>query len=297
MFNKIRKYFKDSFARKKARRFFQKYPYEIITCETAQYGKVEYAVWKNPIADITILNEDEINFYKKFIKKGDLCIDIGANVGDTTVPMAIVAEKEGLTLAFEPNPHIFEITKANAALNQDKTNIVPIPYAITETEGDFFYSSSEASFGNGGISQSKEETKKHGKFVLEQKISGVNLEAYLLKNYPQYIDKLSYIKIDTEGYDIIILNSIQNLIKKYTPFLVVECFSEANLEERKKLLRFFEERDYTLYYFSAFSQRADTVLLNENNLMNWDNFNFYAIHKDKKLKKKKKIFNQTDRSC
>lgn len=283
MFNKIRKYFKDSFARKKARRFFQKYPYEIITCETTQYGKVEYAVWKNPIADITILSEDEINFYKKFIKKGDLCIDIGANVGDTTVPMAIVAEKEGLTLAFEPNPHIFEITKANAALNQDKTNIVPIPYAITETEGDFFYSSSEASFGNGGISQSKEETKKHGKFVLEQKISGVNLEAYLLKNYPQYIDKLSYIKIDTEGYDIIILNSIQNLIKKYTPFLVVECFSEANLEERKKLLRFFEERDYTLYYFSAFSQRADTVLLNENNLMNWDNFNFYAIHKDKKL--------------
>lgn len=283
MLNKIFKYFKESFARKKARRFFQKYPYEIITKDTQAYGKVEYAVWKNPIADITIPQEDEINFYKKFIKKGDLCIDIGANVGDTTVPMAVMAGKEGISLAFEPNPHIFEITKVNASLNKDKTNIIAIPYAITETEGDFFYSSSEASFGNGGISESKADSKKHGKFVLEQKISGINLEAYLQKNYPQDIHKLSYIKIDTEGYDIIILHSIQNLITTYTPFLVVECFSEATLEDRRKLLSFFEERNYKIYYFSHFSQNAETILLTPNNLMNWDNFNFYAVHKDKKI--------------
>ena len=50
-----------------------------------------------------------VDFYKKCIKKGDFVIDIGANVGDTTVPMAIAAGAEGLTLGFDPNPYVYKI--------------------------------------------------------------------------------------------------------------------------------------------------------------------------------------------
>ena len=39
------------------------------------------------------LREDKIKYYQNFIKEGDLAIDIGANIGDTTVPMGLVAGK------------------------------------------------------------------------------------------------------------------------------------------------------------------------------------------------------------
>jgi hypothetical protein len=45
-----------------------------------------------------------------------------------------------------------EFCDSNASLNKDKTNIVPINFAISQTEEEFYYISSEASFCNGGIS-------------------------------------------------------------------------------------------------------------------------------------------------
>jgi len=50
-------------------------------------------------------------------RKGDLAVDIGANIGDTTVPMALVAGSEGMVLGFECNPVIFEILAVNEKLN------------------------------------------------------------------------------------------------------------------------------------------------------------------------------------
>ena len=150
MFN----YLKESFARKKARRVTAKYPYEIDSFQLEKEGKVQFANWKNPLIPPKAITQAEINFFRRFATPGSFSIDVGANIGDTTVPMAIAVGKEGLTLGFEPNPMTHEILDANAQLNKTKTNIVPLAYAVTEEEGEFFYSSSEASFGNGGVSAS-----------------------------------------------------------------------------------------------------------------------------------------------
>ena len=123
-----------------------------------------------------------VDFYKKCIKKGDFVIDIGANVGDTTVPMAIAAGAEGLTLGFDPNPYVYKILEKNASLNRDKTNIKPHCLAISTEEDSFYFISSEASFANGGIATTKES--KHGKFIYPEKINGVNLMQFLKKITP-----------------------------------------------------------------------------------------------------------------
>ncbi len=218
-------YWKESLSRRRARRITQEYPARIEKFPIENIGDVEFANWTNPLVahlkQLTV-SASIIGFFKQFIKEGDLAIDIGANIGDTTVPMGLCTGVTGLTIGFEPSPYAFKILQKNATLNLDKSKIIGFPYAISDVDDEFFYISSEASFSNGGISKTKES--KHGKFVYPGKIKGVNLKNFLEENYSQWLNKLTFIKVDTEGYDKEILKSIADLISKYKPVIVAECF-------------------------------------------------------------------------
>ncbi len=113
-------YIKSSLARKKARRVTQEYPPKVETFDIGKYGKIEFANWSNPLVSQIKIDSEMIEFFNQFIKEGDLAIDIGANIGDTTVPMAVCSGKTGLTVGFDPNPMVLKILEKNASLNSDK---------------------------------------------------------------------------------------------------------------------------------------------------------------------------------
>lgn len=54
---------------------------------------------------------EEFLVLRKLIKKGDLVIDVGANVGVYTLYLGKLAGETGAVVAIEPNPEIFEILK------------------------------------------------------------------------------------------------------------------------------------------------------------------------------------------
>jgi FkbM family methyltransferase len=249
------KYVKESFRRKKARRISQEYPHIIDIFNLPRDGRIEFANWENPLAPKIEINQSYVDFFRKFIKEGDFVIDIGANIGDTTVPMAIAAGKNGLTIGFDPNPFVYKILEINASLNKDITNISVFPFAISRQEEEFYYVSSEASFANGAISPVI-DSKKHGKFVFPKKIKGIVLTDFLRRKYKDSLNKLSLIKIDTEGYDKEILKSIPEIINEYKPVIVVESFVNNTEEEKMELFQVLKDYNYTIYRFDDFT--ADT---------------------------------------
>jgi FkbM family methyltransferase len=277
-------YWKESLARRKARRITQEYPAKIEKFHIENIGDVEFANWSNPLVahlkQLTV-SSSIIGFFKQFIKEGDLAIDIGANIGDTTVPMGLCTGVSGLTIGFEPSPYVYKILQKNTTLNLDKANMVGFPHAISDVEDEFFYISSEASFSNGGISKTKES--KHGKFVYPNKIKGVNLKKFLEENYSQWLDKLSFIKIDTEGYDKEILKSITDLISKYKPFIVAECFGGLTDEDKMELFEIIEKQGYDIYYVYEHDINAKVIKLEtKKDITKWkETINIYATPKRK----------------
>jgi len=269
-------YFKKSIARKKARRVFQVYPHEIKTFHLESEGDIQFANWLNPLVIHQVPNQAIVTFFKKFINPGSLCIDIGAYIGDTAIPMSLAAGKDGLTLAFEPNPHTSKILDINVSLNKDKTNIEAFPYAITETDGEFYFNSSEASFANGGLSEHRES--EHGKFGLEEKVIGKNLEDFLNRKYENWIPKISLIKIDVEGHDKEVLQSIASLLEKYKPNVIAECNKRLTKEQRFELFDSLALKGYKLFYFDDFGIEENVVKLEREDMMVRKHFDFYAIH-------------------
>lgn len=270
-------YIKTSIRRKRARRITDEYPHSIINFDLEGDGLIEFANWENPLVTPVALSQSDVDFFRKFIKKGDFVIDIGANIGDTTVPMAIAAGKEGTTLGFDPNPYVYKILEVNSALNRDKTNIIPVCSAISTKEEEFYFISSEASFANGGISPTRES--RHGKYICPDKVKGVNLLEFLNKNHKALIEKLTFIKIDTEGYDKEIIKSISDLISELKPVIVAESFGKSSDEAKMELFEIINVHGYKLYYFEDFKHNAETREIKKpEEMCNWrKTINIYAI--------------------
>lgn len=273
-------YFKRKIDKKIARRVTKKYPTRIDSFETKDFDSIKFANWENPLVKEKILHQYNIEFFQKFLSKGDTALDIGANIGHMTIPMSYACGKEGLVLAFDPNPFVFEILTQNIALNPEYTNIKANNFAITETDGDFFYNSSEASFNNGGISS--EKVNRHGKYALETKIKGVHLKKYLSENYSEQLLKLKLIKIDTEGYDIEIIKSIKDLLLEYKPVVITECFGRNPVDKKFEQFEILNSIGYQLYYFSDFVGDAtiEPIKIKED-MLKVKHFDLYAIHSSK----------------
>lgn len=224
---------------------FTAYDFKVVEFDLEKEGKIQYAQWQHPGEHITTLVQDNVDFYRKHSQKGDFVIDIGANEGDTTVPMALAVGKEGLTLALEPNPHVYKVLEANAKLNPAQTNIVPLNFAATSHDGEFTFGSGDPSFGNGGIVGFTHNQARNVRFQFE--VTGKNLENYLRTHYADKLSRLALIKIDAEGYDKEIIKTITGIVREFKPTLITECFGPSTAEEKKELYALLTGLGYEVF--------------------------------------------------
>jgi FkbM family methyltransferase len=238
-------YFKQSFARKKARRKFQQYGTRVDQFRLAGGEVIEFANWLNPLIKPKEITQHELNFFRQYIKEGSLAIDIGANIGDLTVAMAVAAGANGLVLGIDPNPVVFRVLEENAKLNKGKANIAPLQLAATEEEMDFYFASSEASMGNGGLITDLNDNR-HGKFKQTAPIKGVNLGKYLEQHYAEWLPKISLIKVDVEGLDYFVLKTLQPILEKYHPVIITEVFHDISDRQRTDTFHLLKKYNYTL---------------------------------------------------
>ena len=180
-----------------------------VIAKTA-YGFPMIARWQDNMNRISF--EGSYGIVAEFIKdlpRDVLFIDIGANQGCTSILASRVFNKsknsKGAIMAFEPSPSIFNLLTENILLNKCD-NIYTFKKAISSEEAELFLD--ETNPGNSGGSH----ISNKGSSVVA---SPINLDdVKLIGNY-----KDVYIKIDTEGYEISVLNGLNelfdaNLIRK-----------------------------------------------------------------------------------
>ncbi|MSU76154.1 FkbM family methyltransferase [Patescibacteria group bacterium] len=258
------------------RRTFKEYGTVVQTIELAD-GPVQFAKWQHPLEAPGDFDQSHLDFFKQWVKSGDMAIDIGAFTGDTAVPMALAAGG-GPVLALEPNPYVFKVLEENAGLNTDRTNIVPLNFAATDTDGSFTFEYSDASFCNGGfLSKIKDQAGEHKaqhKYKLE--VQGQDFERYLRTNYADQLSSLTFIKIDAEGYDKEIIRSLSKLLKEFHPVVITECLPALDDGERHELLKSLTDNGYIPYRLNGFTE-TPTERLTEENSKDRSHFDILAV--------------------
>jgi FkbM family methyltransferase len=231
---------------------FAEWGHEVREFVLPREGAVQFAQWRHPCDRPAAITQEEVDGLRRYIQAGDLAIDIGAHSGDTTLPMALAAGPAGLVLALEPNPYVFEVLRQNALLNRQRARIAPLCFAATETDGSYVFHYGDASFCNGGMPLGRRWTPWRRKYPL--KVTGHNLLRFLREDYAPWLPRLAYVKVDAEGADRAILESILPLIREVRPVIRTEVFRKLPAHERRRLFDLLTGSGYDLFRFEGGAQ-------------------------------------------
>ena len=176
-----------------------------------------------------------------------MVIDIGGFSGDTPILYANAVGTSGKVIAFEPNPHSFDILKVNSEINTH-LNIHPVNKAITEVEGTYTFHYSDLEYCNGGFASEIDFGVGATGHVVPLDVSGVNLSNWIDDNLTaDEINRISFIKIDTEGYDYKILRSNKSLFTKIRPVLEVELYPALSIREVEEMYNTLTDIGYGVF--------------------------------------------------
>ncbi len=148
------------------------------------------------------------NFVLKTIKRNDLVIDLGANIGYYTLIFAKLVGENGLVLAFEPELSNFNILKKNVRENGYK-NTIPENMAISNKSGKFELYLSKTNTGSNRMFESKIEDND---WVQEVEVK--TLDEYL--KLASIKKDISFIKMDIEGSEYFALEGMSRVLNTNT---------------------------------------------------------------------------------
>lgn len=149
-----------------------------------------------------VWEEYETELFKKNLKKGDVVIDIGANIGYHTLIAAELVGSRGHVYAFEPDPHNFQFLEKNVNANKYK-NVTLINKALSNKKGrSKLFLSNEDNYGDFRIYDSQD------------KRPSIDIELITLDQYFSKNKKIDVIKIDVQGAEGLVLKGGTSLLKR-----------------------------------------------------------------------------------
>jgi len=176
---------------------------------------------------------------KASLSRGDVFIDIGANIGYLSLIASRQVGPAGRVLAFEPNPATAEILRQNLRRN-DAANVSVREMVCSDRSGsvDFFTG-----------------TKRHsGRASLSQENSGgtavVPAQCCMLDEIleNEQLPGIALIKADTEGAELSVLAGAKRTIRKFHPMVLVEIdphLLSAFDAKPADIFQFFKELGYS----------------------------------------------------
>lgn len=220
------------------------YGFVVESAELPGDGRIEVVRWLHPNACSPFPDPQQIRNLRRFLHSGDVAIDIGAHIGDSALPLALAVGPSGAVLALEPNPFVFPTLAKMATLNPDKTNIIPLQIAATRADGPIDLQYGERGYCNGGVHEGVSQWV-HGS-TYDVTVEGRHLPSLLAEQYGALLSRVRLVKIDAEGYDLAILETMDELLQTRRPYLQVEFFNEKKSPKgyRRRLLDFLVASRY-----------------------------------------------------
>ena len=142
---------------------------------------------------------------KNCLRHSDTFLDVGANIGLMSLYASFLVGDKGKVYSFEPEPKIFSIFLQNISLNQ-RENIIPLNIALggSKGQGNLYLN---PDFGSGSTSLIKPKYNSSRNCIKTQ----IESMDEVISSYK--ISGITMIKIDTEGYEALVLKGAEKLLK------------------------------------------------------------------------------------
>ena len=179
----------------------------------------------------------QLHCVEQFITVGSNVVDVGAHIGTVTIPYAQFVGDHGRVYAFEPQQKIYAELLSNLFLN-NINNVTAIRKALGDSFGELEMevpprnNEGATGFGNNG-----------------ELVPIIPLDSLRLKD-------ISFIKIDVEGAEKMVLEGARQTITRDKPVVYIEILGEYSQSPKEKqhfddTVQLLKDLDYTLTPASA----------------------------------------------
>jgi FkbM family methyltransferase len=184
-------------------------------------------------------NVTQFEVYRLFALPGTAAIDVGANLGIHSLVLSTFVGGGGKVFAFEPVPSIRAMMEENLRINHI-TNVEVNEYALGNSTGEVSFEENAGDFNIG-----KGRVNREGRLSVT-----INTIDHALRDIKLPV---SIIKIDTEGYELEVLQGAVGLLKNHRPAIVAEFNAQSYTLSK---LKQYIPKGYSCFEFPKCSRRG-----------------------------------------
>ena len=181
---------------------------------------------------------DAIAVIGALVGDGDVCLDIGANVGALTLAMARCVGPAGKVYAFEPGPLTYPRLARNVELNPSiRGRVAPLQLGVADRAGTLYWNEEPDNRGNATLLQG----------------SGAPVDVVSIDDFfaDKLLRQLSFVKIDVEGMEYEVLRGGRSTWLAHRPLIYFETLrdfeSARGLPLFEQIEAFLHDLGYSLF--------------------------------------------------
>ncbi|WP_082807566.1 FkbM family methyltransferase [Janibacter terrae] len=210
-------------------------PSALITTDNVQYSILLPSAETDDIQHFISNNAEPyehemLKAMKASLRPGELVLDVGANIGNHSLYLAMAAQ--ALVIAYEPDPRLSKTLERSALQNDARVTVVNVALGALLRQSTLV-DDADGNLGGQHLSDAPD--------AVGQKVPVERLDDQELPG------PVSAIKIDVEGHEVQVLEGASQLLRRDRPDIWVECLSYGMYLSVTKILRPIGYRFNALY--------------------------------------------------
>jgi FkbM family methyltransferase len=157
-----------------------------------------------------------LRFVRSRVRPGDVCLDVGANLGQVTVHLGSLVGSAGRVLSFEPLPHVRERLTSHVAANGLGSVVEVLALALCDRSGTATFHFAERGAANQGMGSLVME---HESLALACEVETKRLDDFVAE---RRLSRIDWIKVDIQGAEPLFLEGARETLLRHRPDLLVE---------------------------------------------------------------------------
>jgi FkbM family methyltransferase len=191
------------------------------------------SIWETGLFDIAVSEA-----IWRLLGRGDLAVDVGANIGYMTGIMAVRVGREGRVLAFEPHPRVGADLRQNLELLREREGVGEVrffPVALSSRNGTSTMIDGAGFEENRGLARLADEEGEPGE--------GARVETRRLDDLVGD-EPVALMKVDVEGHEAEVLRGGEGLLRAGR---IRNILYEDHYGARSPVHPYLAELGYTVY--------------------------------------------------
>jgi FkbM family methyltransferase len=213
------------------------------------YKDLDSDIWEidlNSSLDRLLIENNFEPLLKKFLMSyfnglDIIAIDVGANNGYLSIPLARIARK---VYSFEPNPKCFHKLKRNIELNGLEDRIEAHELAISNLNGFQNFYIQQSIDGDNLMNSGLSSLIRRPQYLKNT----IKVEVKTLDSIIPEKEIVHLVKIDVEGSEIDVLKGSQKIVENSSPIIIWEASISIEVNKVRECFDYLESLSYRSYF-------------------------------------------------